>query len=427
MISVSIFSPVISLKSLTVHFVRQKLGHRVKWLTQDHSCMHAKSLRPCPTLYKTKDCGPPGSSVHGILQARVLEWAAILFSRGPSWPRHGTCLSFASCVGRQVLYNSESCISSWLAGIGSGGNKSSTSGLGLPAACVCFKGLHWKHMCYVPAAPAPPPPILFPFLSFSFIPSGRRNETRCYKTRGEIPGKSCLQLILYILLAQFLSLFFPLWISIAFIRTLNGPDQQCSQKAVGAGRPPLGCHVRTGIDSVSVESRFIFCEAWKSLSLLGFTQSQVPSFRCSGTPLGARNLASRPTPVPSSPPPNTHFLYSSCSCLGSAWALQPLPQTPLPQVKINKMSVNWWLFGLHLTSFFLFWVFWFLCGNYKPCLDSGVGVISSFQALVPLFPLLPPFLAWLSYLSNWGFSPAKVSIFSKISKCLEGRMELSFL
>ena len=87
-----------------------------------------------------------------------------------------------------------------------------------------------------------------------------------------------------------------------------------------------------------------------------------------------------------------------------------------PQVKINKMSVNWWLFGLHLTSFFLFWVFWFLCGNYKPCLDSGVGVISSFQALVPLFPLLPPFLAWLSYLSNWGFSPAKVSIFSKISK-----------
>ena len=34
----------------------------------------------CPTLSEPMDCGPPGSSVHGIFQARVLEWGAIAFS-----------------------------------------------------------------------------------------------------------------------------------------------------------------------------------------------------------------------------------------------------------------------------------------------------------------------------------------------------------
>ena len=38
----------------------------------------------CPTLCDPKDCSPPGSSIHGILQARILEWVAISFSRGAS-------------------------------------------------------------------------------------------------------------------------------------------------------------------------------------------------------------------------------------------------------------------------------------------------------------------------------------------------------
>ena len=42
------------------------------------------------------DCSPPGSSVHGISQARVLEWVAISFSRGSSQPRDQTCIS---CIG----------------------------------------------------------------------------------------------------------------------------------------------------------------------------------------------------------------------------------------------------------------------------------------------------------------------------------------
>ena len=40
----------------------------------------------CPTLCHPMDCSLPGSSVHGILQARILEWVAILFSRGSSQP-----------------------------------------------------------------------------------------------------------------------------------------------------------------------------------------------------------------------------------------------------------------------------------------------------------------------------------------------------
>ena len=49
----------------------------------------------CLTLCKPMDCGPQGSSVHGILQARVLEWIAIPFSRGSFQPRYET---WVSCI-----------------------------------------------------------------------------------------------------------------------------------------------------------------------------------------------------------------------------------------------------------------------------------------------------------------------------------------
>ena len=44
----------------------------------------------CPTLCNLVDCSPPGSSIHGIFQARILEWVAISFSRGSSRPRDWT-------------------------------------------------------------------------------------------------------------------------------------------------------------------------------------------------------------------------------------------------------------------------------------------------------------------------------------------------
>ena len=59
-------------------------------------CEDAQS---CPTLCNPMDCSPPGSSVHGILQARVLEWVAISFSRSSSWLRDRTRVSCT--VGRR--------------------------------------------------------------------------------------------------------------------------------------------------------------------------------------------------------------------------------------------------------------------------------------------------------------------------------------
>ena len=59
----------------------------------------------CPTLCNPMDCSPPGSSVHGILQARLLEWVAMPSSRGSSRPRDQTCVSFISGIGRRVLYH----------------------------------------------------------------------------------------------------------------------------------------------------------------------------------------------------------------------------------------------------------------------------------------------------------------------------------
>ena len=44
--------------------------------------MHAKVLQSCLILGHRMDCSPPGSSVHGILQVRILEWVAMPFSRG---------------------------------------------------------------------------------------------------------------------------------------------------------------------------------------------------------------------------------------------------------------------------------------------------------------------------------------------------------
>ena len=55
--------------------------------------VHAKSLQSCPTLCDAMDCSLPGSSVYGILQARMLEWVVMPSSRGSSQPRDQTHIS----------------------------------------------------------------------------------------------------------------------------------------------------------------------------------------------------------------------------------------------------------------------------------------------------------------------------------------------
>ena len=61
--------------------------HRGIWVSEARSCMCAKSLQSCPALCDPLDCSLLGSSVHGILQARMLEWVAMASSRGASGPR----------------------------------------------------------------------------------------------------------------------------------------------------------------------------------------------------------------------------------------------------------------------------------------------------------------------------------------------------
>ena len=57
------------------------------------------------SLCDPMDRSPPSSSVHGILQARILEWLVMPSSRGSSQSRDQTCISYVSCTGRQALYH----------------------------------------------------------------------------------------------------------------------------------------------------------------------------------------------------------------------------------------------------------------------------------------------------------------------------------
>ena len=65
-------------------------------------CVHAQS---CLTLCDPTDCSPPGSSVHGIILARILEWVAISFFRGSSQPRDRAHISYGSYIARWILYH----------------------------------------------------------------------------------------------------------------------------------------------------------------------------------------------------------------------------------------------------------------------------------------------------------------------------------
>ena len=73
-----------------------------EWHAQWVTCSGTQS---CPTLCDPMDCSPPSSSVHGILQARILKWVAISFSRRSSQLRDQTRVSDVSCIGRQILYH----------------------------------------------------------------------------------------------------------------------------------------------------------------------------------------------------------------------------------------------------------------------------------------------------------------------------------
>ena len=75
-------------------------GEKLHQLWLQHWCV-CSVAQLCPTLCDPIGCSLLGSSVHGILQARILEWVATSSFRRSSWPRDWTCVS---CFGRQILY-----------------------------------------------------------------------------------------------------------------------------------------------------------------------------------------------------------------------------------------------------------------------------------------------------------------------------------
>ena len=100
--------PRSSLNPVLWAFMKTSLHRYVHTCILSHSVM-SNSLHPY-------ELSSPGSSVHGIFQASILEWVAISTSRGSSWPRDGTQ---ASCSGRWILYplshrGSPLIISAWL-------------------------------------------------------------------------------------------------------------------------------------------------------------------------------------------------------------------------------------------------------------------------------------------------------------------------
>ena len=91
--------------SLSIHFCFFSDLHRQAWFLFYKRLILLHLYLSCLTLWDPMDCSLPGSSVHGILQARKWEWAAILFFRGFSWRRDWNCFvgrSFTVWSTREV-------------------------------------------------------------------------------------------------------------------------------------------------------------------------------------------------------------------------------------------------------------------------------------------------------------------------------------
>ena len=83
------------------------LGNKVEKENLVHlRCVHVVTSDMSDfSLCDHMDCSPSASSVHGILQARILEWVAILFCRESSQPRGQIHISYVFCIGRRFLYH----------------------------------------------------------------------------------------------------------------------------------------------------------------------------------------------------------------------------------------------------------------------------------------------------------------------------------
>ena len=80
-------------------------GTELSYFYQDFLCVYVCVLSRFPLFAGTMSW-PPGSSVHGISQARMLEWVAISYSGGSFWPRDWIFVSWIFCIGRRFFTTS---------------------------------------------------------------------------------------------------------------------------------------------------------------------------------------------------------------------------------------------------------------------------------------------------------------------------------
>ena len=86
-------SEIETVSSASLTLASGYFNHWATWEASHVGESESVVSQSCPTLCDPMDCSSPGSSVHGILQARILEWVAIPFSQGTSWPRDRTQVS----------------------------------------------------------------------------------------------------------------------------------------------------------------------------------------------------------------------------------------------------------------------------------------------------------------------------------------------
>ena len=99
--------PIAKTKMTQLRAVQLSVKKPYVGISREHCCDDlcvCLVTQSCPTLSKPMVCSPPGSSVHGILQARILEWVAISFSRGSSPSRDRTPSPLCLLHCRQILY-----------------------------------------------------------------------------------------------------------------------------------------------------------------------------------------------------------------------------------------------------------------------------------------------------------------------------------
>ena len=99
---VNLYSPWLKKKIAVFEFNIIHGNIKLHGLLHLRVCVRAQS---CPILCNPMDSSLPGFSVHGILQARILERVDISSSRESYQPREQTCVSYVFCIGRQIAYH----------------------------------------------------------------------------------------------------------------------------------------------------------------------------------------------------------------------------------------------------------------------------------------------------------------------------------